>query len=268
MDAEIPGIAAETLRKQLGCATSPWLIDVRRQPAYDGDTHTLAGALRFDPDRVADWSSSLPRDRQLVAVCVHGHQVSQGVARALRDQGFDAVFLEGGIEHWKVERGATMRRLANDATASGNSIPVADAARTSHWVTRARPKVDRIACPWLIKRFIDLRAQFHFVPARDVAAEAARLAGFAFDADGARFTHRGERCSFDALIEDFELNDAPLARLATIVRGADTGRLDLAAEAPGLLALSQGLSSVFADDHEQLAAGLTLYDALYAYCRS
>ena len=135
------------------------------------------------------------------------------------------------------------------------------------WVTRARPKIDRIACPWLIQRFIDPAAEFLYVPAAEVMRTVEETGATPFDVPGVAFGHKGERCSFDAFLRHYRLHDPALAELALIVRGADTARLELAAQAPGLLAISQGLSAVFADDHEMLRHGMVLYDALYAWCR-
>ena len=135
------------------------------------------------------------------------------------------------------------------------------------WVTRERPKIDRIACPWLVRRFVDPGAEFLYVPVSEVKRVAEKETATPYDVAGVEFTHVGERCSFDAFLEKFHLREAALERLATIVRGADTGRLDLAPQAPGLLAISQGLSLNFHDDHEMLAHGMVMYDALYAWCR-
>ena len=137
--------------------------------------------------------------------------------------------------------------------------------RPTRWVTRERPKIDRIACPWLIRRFIDPAAEILYVPTAEVFAVEPREGAVAFDIPGARFSHVGERCSFDAFIEAFRLDDKGLDALAPIVRGADTDRHDLAPEAAGLHALSLGLSVVFSDDQALLAQGLILYDALYAW---
>ncbi|MFC5496624.1 chromate resistance protein ChrB domain-containing protein [Caenimonas terrae] len=139
--------------------------------------------------------------------------------------------------------------------------------RPSRWITRERPKIDRIACPWLVLRFIDPQAQFIYVPTDKVMAEAARLDAVAYDIPGAPITHEGELCSFDALKQAFGLHDPGLATLATIVRGADTARLELAPQSAGLLALSLGLSRLHDDDHAMLAAALPMYDALYAWCK-
>jgi hypothetical protein len=137
------------------------------------------------------------------------------------------------------------------------------------WVTRSRPKIDRIACPWLIRRFVDPDAVFLFVAPSQVEGVAERFGATPFDieGDGVFWSHRGELCTFDAMVEEFGLATEPLRRLATIVRGADTARLDLAPEAAGLLAASLGLSRMHADDLAQLDAGLALYDAFYRRCR-
>ena len=135
------------------------------------------------------------------------------------------------------------------------------------WVTRERPKIDRIACPWLIARFIDPEAEFLYVPAGEVLAVARSQGAIPYDVPDVDFSHEGERCSFDAFLERYRLRDPALLELATIVRGADTGELDLAPQAPGLLAISLGLSRLFADDHAMLAQGMLVYDALYAWCK-
>jgi hypothetical protein len=136
------------------------------------------------------------------------------------------------------------------------------------WITRERPKIDRIACPWLIARCIDKEPEFIYVPATEVISEAARLDATPYDIPGVEFTHVGENCSFDTFIQKYQLNDPALTTLAVIVRGADTDRLDLAPQCAGLLAISLGLSHNIRDDHELLAQGMVLYDALYAWCQS
>ncbi len=148
---------------------------------------------------------------------------------------------------------------------SRSSSAIIDAPRLSQ--TRARPKIDRIACPWLIRRFVDPSAVFLFVPAAEVAAVADRFNATPFDIEAVYWSHRGELCTFDVMVEEFGLVTDPMLRLATIVRGADTSRPDLAPEVPGLLAASLGLSRMFNDDLEQLAAGMTFYDAFYRWCR-
>ncbi|MDO9251626.1 chromate resistance protein ChrB domain-containing protein [Hydrogenophaga sp.] len=136
------------------------------------------------------------------------------------------------------------------------------------WITRERPKIDRIACPWLIRRFIDPAAEFLYVPASDVLKIAAETGATPYDIPGVEMTHVGERCSFDAFLARHALREPALQQLATIVRGADTSRLDLAPQSAGLYAVSLGLSQVFKDDHEMLRHGMVVYDALYAWCKT
>lgn len=133
------------------------------------------------------------------------------------------------------------------------------------WITRERPKIDRVACPWLIRRFIDREAELLFVPAAEVTRVAAERGAIPYDVEGVELSHDGPRCSFDAFLVKYTLDDPALAVVATIVRGADTARLDLAPECAGLLAISLGLSQLYADDHEQLRHGFVVYDALYAW---
>lgn len=240
MDASI---TAAELKQSLRTSTPPLVIDVRRNARFLESPYFIKGALRRDPERLEEWKRALP-NADIVVYCVHGHEVSQNAAKAL-----GARYLEGGIEHWREEGGETIAK------------PVGAPTR---WVTRERPKIDRIACPWLIRRFIDADAKFLYVPAAQVKETAEAIP---FDVPGAEFGHHGERCSFDAFIEQFNLRDAALDRLARIVRAADTHRLDLAPEAAGLLAISMGLGKTIADDHALLEHGMAVYDALYAACR-
>jgi hypothetical protein len=136
------------------------------------------------------------------------------------------------------------------------------------WITRERPKIDRIACPWLILRFIDAQSEFHYVPADRVDEIARELGATPYDIPGVELTHVGELCSFDAFIKKYQIDDLGVSRLAVIVRGADTSQLDLAPQSAGLYAISLGLSATFPDDHEMLRHGLVIYDALYAWCKS
>jgi hypothetical protein len=137
-----------------------------------------------------------------------------------------------------------------------------------NWITRERPKIDRIACPWLILRFIDAQAQFQYVPADRVIAIAQETGAIPYDIPGVELTHVGELCSFDAFLKKYQLEDPALSQLAVIVRGADTSRLDLAPQSAGLYAISLGLSATIANDHEMLRCGLVMYDALYAWCKT
>jgi rhodanese-related sulfurtransferase len=244
MDASI---SATDLRQSICASDPPLVIDVRRNERFKESSDYLQGALRRDPEQVLKWKETLPRAASVVVYCVHGHEVSQNVAKAL-----GARYLEGGVEHWREEGGEMAAKPKGAAT---------------RWVTRERPKIDRIACPWLVRRFVDADAEFLYVPAGEVKKVAAEKAATAYDIPDVEFGHQGELCSFDAFLAKFRLNDPALQRLALIVRGADTGRLDLAPQAPGLLAISQGLSRNFADDHEMLAHGMVVYDALYSWCR-
>jgi hypothetical protein len=146
-------------------------------------------------------------------------------------------------------------------------LPRRDDQGRTVWVTRSRPKVDRIACPWLIRRFVDPQAVFLFVQPAQVPAVAERFNATPFDIDGVFWSHRGPNCTFDTMLEEFGLKSEPLLRLATIVRGADTARLDLAPQAAGLLAVSLGYSRMFDNDLEQLEAAMGFYDAFYRWCR-
>jgi len=155
-----------------------------------------------------------------------------------------------------------------DTVISSSSISKLLEHSNSKWVTRERPKIDRIACPWLIRRFIDPRAEFLYVPSAEVRAVAKARQAIPYDVPDVQFSHRGELCSFDAFIADFELDDPALAELALIVRGADTGKPELTPQSPGLLAISFGLSINYTDDHAMLAQGMVIYDAFYAWIRS
>ena len=136
------------------------------------------------------------------------------------------------------------------------------------WITRERPKIDRIACPWLVSRFIDPGAQFLYVPPGDVLRVARDQDAIPYDIPGVELSHVGDLCSFDAFLKKYGIDDPALSTLAPIVRGADTSRLDLTPQSAGLYAISLGLSATFADDHEMLKHGMVLYDALYAWCKS
>lgn len=260
MDTVTPSVSPMSLRESLGSAASPLLVDVRRPPAFAQDDRLAAGATWRDPFAVESWQAYLPRHRDVVVYCVHGHEVSHNACSALRALGVRASYLEGGIAAWREAGLPTVRKVAEPAIPS-------EPGRPSRWITRERPKVDRIACPWLIRRFIDPFAQFDYVPPDAVLTQARERAATPYDVPGVRFTHRGERCSFDALIGDFGLEDPALARLAAIVRGADTARPGLAPQSAGLVAISLGLSATIADDHRMLEHGLVLYDALHAWCR-
>jgi rhodanese-related sulfurtransferase len=250
-------ITVEKLNKLVGTPSAPIIVDVRTEEDFDADPLLLPCALKRSHKTVADWAAQFSA-QSVVAVCHHGAKLSQGAAAWLRHEGANAVSLEGGFEAWK----AAALPLVPVA-----KLPKRDAQGRTLWVTRQRPKVDRIACPWLIRRFVDAKAVFLFVSSPEVEAVADRFGAVPFDVEDVHWSHRGELCTFDVMIEEFGLKTEPILRLADIVRGADTARPELAPEVPGLLAASLGLSRMYADDLQQLEAGLALYDAFYRWCR-
>jgi rhodanese-related sulfurtransferase len=249
-------ISCDKLFRLIGTPGAPIVIDIR-----EGTSGRLVPASLLRPaSSVEAWSAGFA-GCSLVLIDDEGAGPAQGAAAWLRSAGAVAEALDGGFAGWLR---AGLPVIATDR------LPRRDAAGRTIWVTRARPKVDRIACPWLIRRFVDPRAVFLFVPPADVLATAERFDAAPFDiaGEGQFWSHRGENCTFDVMIEAFGLADfGPLAHLARIVRGADTDRLEIAPEAAGLLAASLGLSRMFPDDLDQLEAGLLLYDAFYRWCR-
>ena len=268
-------ISPQELGSRLGHADAPLLLDVRPQARFDASARMLAGAQRCSPGDVPGLAAALcaaSPHKEVVAYCVYGHHVSVDAATALRAAGLNARALAGGLEG-----GEDGVDEPQDIAQWRLAAPLAMAKRTdwgvpniqaSRWVTRARPKIDRIACPWLIRRFIDPRAEFFYVPADKVFDEAKRLNAVAFDMPGAPVSHVGARCSFEVLTQAFSLQHAALDTLARMVCGADTNKLDMAPESAGLLALSLGLSQLHADDHAMLEAAMPMYDALYAWCQN
>jgi len=250
-------ITVAQLSRRIGLPEAPCIVDVRIDEDVVADPRLIPGAGRRDFRAVADWAETF-KGRQVVVTCHRGLKLSQGVAAWLRHAGIEAETLEGGHEAWA----AAGQMLVPEA-----KLPPRDARGRTVWVTRARPKIDRIACPWLIRRFADPSAVFLYVAPPEVMGVADRFGATPFDIDGAFWSHRDERCTFDTILDELCLDAAPLRRLAAIVRGADTARLDLAPEAPGLLAASLGLSRMYKDDLAQLEAGLALYDAFYRWCR-
>jgi len=259
MDTVLPSVSPEVLRALSGTFRAPLIVDVRKPAAFASDPRMIVGAVRRAHDAVESWSPELPAAQPVVAYCVHGHEVSQGVVGNLRARGIDARLLEGGISAWQAAGAPTFR---------ADAIAGLPGDTPTRWVTRERPKIDRVACPWLVRRFIDPLAQFVYAPPDQVIARAETEHAIPYDVPRVRFSHRGERCTFDAMLEDFDLHDSALDALATIVRGADTARPELAPQSPGLLAVSLGLSVLHPDDQEMLARGLVVYDALYAWLRS
>ena len=250
-------ISIEKLLRLIGTPKCPTLIDVRAEDEFDADPHLIPSSRHRTFEKL-EISSEIPVGHPAAVICQEGASLSQGVAAWLRERGIPAEVLEGGFQGWK---------LAELPLVPLSKLPAVDHLGRTVWVTRARPKIDRIACPWLIRRFVDPRAVFLFVPPSDVVEVAARFGGAPFDIEDVFWSHRGDTCTFDTMVEEFGLGTPPLLHLATMVRGADTARPELSPEAPGLLAASLGLSRMFADDLEQLEAGMLLYDALYRWCR-
>jgi rhodanese-related sulfurtransferase len=253
----IYAIAPDKLARLIGTPACPVLVDVRTDEDFDADPNFVPGAVRRNHADVAEWAPGFS-GKTVVTICKRGQKLSDGVAAWLRHAGASANVLDGGTEAWAKEK---LPRVP------ASKLPKRDPEGRTVWVTRARPKIDRIACPWLIRRFVDPSAVFLFVTASEVEAVGERFGAVPFDIEGVHWSHRGELCTFDAMVEEFGLGFDALQHLAKIVRAADTDRLDLSPEAPGLLAASLGLSRIYADDHEQLDAGMLLYDAFYRWCR-
>lgn len=253
-------ISVDKLMRLIGTAHCPILIDVRDEERFGADPRLIPGSARHVADAVPHWAPLIGSNNAVV-ICADGLARSQGVAAWLRHESVVAEVLAGGFDAWA---GAGMPLVPS------TKLPPRDPAGRTVWVTRARPKIDRIACPWLIRRFVDRNAVFLYVPPSNVLGVAGQLGAAPFDmeGDGVFWSHRGDHCTFDTMIGELALETVkPLVDLATIVRGADTGRLELAPEAAGLLAASLGLSRIYSDDLEQLEAGMMLYDAFYRWCR-
>ena len=250
-------ISSEKLSRLIGTARMPVLIDVRTDEDFAADPRLIPGSIKRHDQAAEGWGKEYS-GRKAVVACLRGQQLAQGTTAWLRQLGVMAESLEGGFEGWKA---ATLPLVLT------SKLPPRDAQGRTVWVTRARPKIDRIACPWLIRRFIDPNAVFLFVSPAEVVGVGERFNAVPFDIENVFWSHRGELCTFDVMVEEFGLATPPLLRLATMVRAADTARLDLSPEAPGLLAASLGLSRMYDDDLEQLEAGIALYDAFYRWCR-
>jgi rhodanese-related sulfurtransferase len=250
-------ITVSQLSRLIGLPQTPIIIDVRAPDEFAADPRLIPGAQRYDPE-VITRSAARFECQSVIVVCQHGLQLSQGVCAWMRHQGIAAQTLEGGFAAW---------RAGGHLLIPADKVPARDAQGRTMWVTRARPKIVRIACPWLIRRFIDRESVFLFVAPSEVMGVAKQFQATPFDVRGAVWDDRGDRCTFDVMIEEFALGSDALARLAVIVRGADTGRLELAPQSPGLLAASLGYSRMYRDDLAQLEAAMPLYDAFYRWCR-
>jgi rhodanese-related sulfurtransferase len=250
-------ITVAQLTRLVGTPDAPIVIDVRTAEDHAADPRMLPASVRRDYGSIAAWAD-LFAGQSVVVVCRRGLKLSQGVAAWLRHAGASAENLEGGFEAWRAAKGLLVQP---------DHVPARDVKGRTVWVTRARPKIDRVACPWLIRRFIDPGAVFLFVAPPEVADAADRFGATPFDIEGVFWSHRGPHCTFDVMLDAFDLHTDALDRLALIVRGADTAALDLAPQAAGLLAASLGLSRMYRDDLAQLAAAMGLYDAFYRWAR-
>ncbi len=254
-------ISPEKLLRRVGVPHGPTLVDARTGEEFAADPRFIPGAVRRSHETVASWAPDFA-GKPAVVVCQNGQKLSEGVAAWLRHAGAaSAEILTGGHAGWT----AASLPLVTEA-----KLPPRDAQGCTVRVTRARPKVDRIACPWLIRRFVDPTAIFLYVAAAEVPAVAEHFGGAPFDIEeeDVFWSHCGDLCTFDVMVREFGLAEfEPLQRIATIVRGADTAKPEIAPEAAGLLAASLGLSRMFDDDLAQLDAGMLLYDALFRWAR-
>jgi rhodanese-related sulfurtransferase len=244
------------LYAQIGLPDAPVLIDVRGPTHFEQDRRLIPGSIRADAEHPAEWVAMLPRARAIAVYCAAGRERSAGVTHALSTLGINAMILSGGFAEW-TRNGYPTVTARSELNAPG----------ASRWVTRERPKIDRLACPWLIRRFIDPNALFFYVPAHRVRLDAPALGAEPYDITEVRFSHRGSACSFDAFLDEFELHDPVIDAVASIVRAADTGSLENSPQAPGLLAISLGMSANVTDDILLLEQAMPMYDALYAWCK-
>jgi len=253
MDGALPSISPPDLANIVGTAAAPIIVDVRSMIDLAVVDRLIPGAIHRPQDDVEHLYRALPARRPIVVCDLSGNHTSWTVVEALRGFGLDARYLTDGFVGWQ-ERGLPTRRNVN--------MPL------DKWVTREHPKIDRIACPWLVSRFVNPLGEFIYVPPSDVLAVAKQKGAIPYDIKDVEFGHVGDRCSFDAIMRVLDIKDPALDHLATIVRGADTSRPDLAPQCEGLLAISYGLSANFPDDHEMLRHGMVIYDALYTWCRN
>jgi len=251
-------ITPALLARRVGAPHSPIMMDVRTPEDFAAHPRALPSARRPSHGEVGDWAESFRGGPAVVVICHKGLKLTQGVAAWLRHHGATAETLEGRFLG-PAEAGLPLVSLTH--------VPPRDGQGRTLWVTRARPKVDRIACPppppWLIRHFVDPTAVFLFVAPSEVAAVAERFGATQFDIDCVFWSHRGPLCTFDVMIEEFTLRMPALHHLACLVCGADRADVSLAPEAAGLL----GLSRMYRDDLAQLEPGITLYDAIFRWRR-
>lgn len=246
-------ITSTQLLRLIGTADQPAIIDICIDEDFADDPTLIPTSVRHPFTAIEDFVPAL-QGRKVVIICHKGKKLSQGAMALLRTHGIDAEILEGGILAWRAAGGPVLR---------AETLP----KRGGLWVTRHRPKIDRIACPWLIKRFIDPDARFLYVAPTEVLAVAEKFDAIPFDVEGVELSHAEGTCSFDALLSRFDLSSPALATMADIIRAADGTPDARAPEAAGLLAISLGLSRMHKDDLAQLEAAMPLYDALYRWAR-
>jgi rhodanese-related sulfurtransferase len=253
-------ISQESLLRRFGTPAMPRLFDVRRRDAYDAADSVIPTARWRDHRAAGDWGRALPPGGEAVVYCVHGHHVSESAAALLRAAGVQASYLDGGIEGWRAAGGPLVSQAAVERYRPDGA---------SQWVTREAPRIDRLACPWFVRRFVDADARFYYVSPKQVAAVAAETGAIPYDIaePGIEFSHDGPRCSFDAFLRIFGIKDPALDRVADIIRGADTGRPDLTPQGAGLLAITLGLGAIEGDDQALLERAMPLYDGLYGWAR-
>ena len=247
-------ITPAQLMRLIGTPDAPTILDVRIPEDVTRDPRLIPGSHQRPHDQIAaPILMEAGSTRRTVVVCAMGRKLSEGVAAILRCQNTPAEVLEGGAVAW-AQSGLPM-------------TPIAHRPPGSLWVTRHRPKIDRIACPWLIRRFVDPGARFLFVAPAEVQAVADRFNATPFDIENCFYSHRGDRCTFDTMLDHWSLRTDALQILSTVIRAADTNSHDLSPQAAGLLAISVGLSRQFRDDLQQMGAGMHIYDALYRWAR-
>lgn len=250
-------ITVAQLSRLVGTPDAPIIVDVCIDEDFVLNPRLIPSAFRFAHTNIEQLVPRLSGAR-VVIYCQKGKKLSMGAAALLRTHGVSAEYLLGGKEAWQRAK----LEMVPEA-----SIPHSSKRTGSLWVSRHRPKIDRIACPWLIRRFVDRSAQFLFVSPTAVLDVAERFDATPFDVEDVFWSHRDDKCTFDTMLDEFQLSSAPLQKIAAIVRGADTDQLDLVPECAGLLAMSLGLSRMHRDDLEQLDAGMQIYDMLYRWAR-
>ena len=250
-------ITVAQLLRLIGTPDCPVIVDISIDPDFADDPFLIPGSFRHPHTDTAGLKARLA-GRPCVVTCQQGIKLSQGLVARLRSDGLHAEYLSGGMYGWRDQADA----MRIPAAAMPKEIDGA-----TLWVTRHRPKIDRIACPWLIRRFVDPDARFLFVSPAEVLGVADRYSAVPFDVEDVHFSHDGPKCTFDKMISEFALSSPALDRLANVVRAADTNTHDASPQAAGLLAISVGLSRQYKDDLQQLDAGMVIYDALYRWAR-